>query len=139
MSVHNSIRETEGSFLNRLDSLVGERKLSEEAPRQTTGHLPELMRNAFVVKRDHYDPFFQTMEKEDLKEGRRRLKFSGSKLKGIWRCIEKIELRQVPLKSCENICDIVRGAIGSNSVDVLADVYQRLLDAQSSTRSEFCV
>jgi hypothetical protein len=61
-------------------------------------------------------------------ENRKRLKFFGSKMKGIWRCIEKMELRRHPVESCENICDIVRGAICSNSVAVLADVYEQLMN-----------
>jgi hypothetical protein len=130
VSVHNSIRESEAPSLARLDRLVEETQLPDEHPQQTLRYLPELLKNARTVKQAHYDPFFQNMQKK-ARDAHKRLKFFDSKLKGIWRCIEKMDLRQHPLDSCENICDIVRGAICSNSIAVLADVYQRLLNAPS--------
>jgi hypothetical protein len=53
------------------------------------------------VKKDTYDPFLALMEKKT----RNRLKFLASEMKGIWRCVEKIELRQDPVESCESICN----------------------------------
>jgi hypothetical protein len=129
--VRDSIRDTEILSLNRLGRLVEGTALPEAAPCQTSGHLTKLLENGFAVKRTLYDPFFKSIEEEDRKEGRKRLKFFDSKLKGIWRCIEKMELRRVPVESCESICDVVRGAISSATVAALADVYQRLLDAQA--------
>jgi hypothetical protein len=124
--VHDCICKTEVSDVNRLDHLVNGTTLAGEAPLQTTGDLYTLLQNAWVVKQFHYDPFFEHMQRE----APRRLKFVASKLKGIWRCIERVELRTVTLESYASIYDIVRGFICSNRVAALADVYQQLLDAQ---------
>jgi hypothetical protein len=102
-------------------------------PRQSTGDLIELLQTAFLVKRNHYDPFFTA-----LKEADNRFKFFDSKLKGIWRCVEKMELKKETLDSCENICDVVTVAVCSIRIAALVDVYQRTATQSHSypTREE---
>jgi hypothetical protein len=86
---HDLIHYQEFVVVDQLEALVAATPLPETAPQQNTKHLHELLQNAFLVKRDTYDPFFKHMEEEN----RKRLNFFGSKMKGIWRCIEKMQLR----------------------------------------------
>jgi hypothetical protein len=93
-----------------------------KSPEQTTDDLADLLESAFVVKATRYDPFFEEIEGSD----KQRLKFEKTKLKGIWRCFEKMKLTPQSVASCKHICDVVRGAICSDSVAALADVYETL-------------
>jgi hypothetical protein len=93
-----------------------------KSPERTTDDLADLLESAFVVKVTRYDPFFEGIEAGD----KERLKFEKTKLKEIWRCIEKMKLTPQPVESCKHICDVVRGAICSESVAALANVYEVL-------------
>jgi hypothetical protein len=120
-SVHELIRGTEGEALERLDALVHNTVLPAYPPHQSAHELVTLLQNAFNTKTYLYDPFFTVMVSSDP-----TLKFLGASLKGIWRIIEKIELRKEPSESCATICDVVRGAISANSIAALAAVYERM-------------
>jgi hypothetical protein len=88
-----------------------------KSPEQTRDDLADLLESAFVVKATRYDPVFEGIEAGD----KERLKFEKTRLKGIWRCIEKMKLTPQPVESCKHICDVVRGAMCSDSVAALAD------------------
>jgi hypothetical protein len=121
-AVHGLICVTDGASLRRLEADVHSTPGLIKSPEQTTDDLADLLESAFVVKATRYDPFFEGIEGGD----KERLKFEKSKLKGIWRCIEKMKLTPQPVDSCRHICDVVRGAICSDSVAALANVYEIL-------------
>jgi hypothetical protein len=126
-AVHGLVCVTDGASLRRLEARVYSTPGLIESPEQTTDDLADLLESAFVVKATRYDPFFEGIEGGD----RQRLKFEKSKLKGIWRCIEKMKLTPQPVDSCKHICDVVRGAICSDSVAALADVYDILRSSRA--------
>jgi hypothetical protein len=120
-SVHELIRGTEREALERLDALVHNTMGLVERPAQNTHDLATLLENGFHAKANFFDPFFTGMANTDPK-----LKFLNASLKGIWRIVEKMELRKEPTESCASICDVVRGAVCANSIAALASVYEHM-------------
>jgi hypothetical protein len=124
-AVHGLICVTDGASLRRLEVRVHSTPGLIKSPEQTTDDLADLLESAFVVKATRYDPFFEGIEGGD----KQRLKFEKTKLKGI--CIEKMKLTPQPVESCKHICDVVRGAICSDSVAALANVYDILRSSRA--------
>jgi hypothetical protein len=120
--VRESICNEEAEDLAALTAIIAQTPSLSSRPEQPVKGLAALLEHALAVKTQRFDPFFKDMVRQHA-----GVAFFPAALKGIWRCIEKTELRADPTNSFEHICDIVRGAVSSNSVASLVGVYADLL------------
>jgi hypothetical protein len=112
----------EAEDLAKLAAIIAQTPNLSSRPEQPVKDLAPLLEHALAVKKQRFDPFF-----EDMVRQHPGIAFFPAALKGIWRCIEKTQLRADPTNSFEYICDIVRGAVSSKSVASLVRVYADLL------------
>jgi hypothetical protein len=124
-SVHDLIRSTEMDALLRLEDIVKRTGAgSAEAPMQSTDDLCTLLENGAAVKDKYYDAFM----KEVAARAGTDVAFCEASIKGIWRCVEKMTMRE-EARSCKPICDVVRGALCCDNVDGLASALQIMVES----------
>jgi hypothetical protein len=121
-SVRGLICNEEAEDLAALTAIIAQTPNLSSRPEQPVKDLAPLLEHALAAKTQRFDPFFEDMVRQHA-----GVAFFPTALKGVWRCIEKTQLRADPTNSFEDICDIVRGAVSSKSVASLVGVYADLL------------
>src|SRR5690606_1593491 len=94
-ATHELLRKTEVEALNELDELVNElngcAQEQQQLLQQQTSDLATLMKHAFHTKHSFYDPLLQRLASGDHESGGiNGITFDAAKLKGVWRCVEKM-------------------------------------------------
>jgi hypothetical protein len=121
-SVHALVRSTEAQSLDMLQGIVSALSLPSVIPTQSTINLSDLLQAAQLVKTQMYDNFMLRIASQS--DG--AVEYLPADVKGIWRCVEKMAVRTTPTQSCAAICDAVRGALCSGSVEALAKALESI-------------
>ena len=140
-ATHDLLRKTEEAALDELDELVDELNASARQQQQqqqqpsltqTTTDLATLMDHAFTTKHHLYDPLLQRLASGHESGGVDAVTFDAAKLKGLWRCVEKMHRSSHAghdMDSCDHILDVVRGCLRSSSVSGLVAALRWLRDS----------
>jgi hypothetical protein len=121
-SVHQLIKIQEPAALRKVADMLSRLELPRTAPIQSRADIVDLLQDGYKVKHQFYDPF---MRKLAMCVG--NVQYLSGELKGIWRMVEKLELRPNPAP--ERVIDIVRGAICAADIATLAAVLEQLINS----------